>query len=76
MEGKSTLAPPPASPGATGYQFFGSSEKASLVFEIGSAYTKIGFSGEGCPRHIFPTKLTTYDGTTVRTKSMNRIVDF
>jgi hypothetical protein len=32
-----------------------------LIFEIGTAYTKVGFAGEANPRQIIPTE-TTVDG--------------
>jgi actin-related protein len=48
------------------YQFYGSTEKNAIVIDLGTAYTKVGFSGEAQPRYIIPTKLLTQDGTQVQ----------
>ena len=40
-------------------------DKAPVVLDIGAYYTKCGFSGEGCPRAIFPTNLRTPSGLTL-----------
>jgi hypothetical protein len=32
-------------------------EKPAVVLEIGSAYTKCGFAGEGAPRHVIPSTI-------------------
>jgi actin-related protein 10 len=40
-------------------------EKPVIVLEIGTAYTKCGFSGEPCPRRILPTT-TLINGKTVQ----------
>jgi actin-related protein len=37
-----------------------------LVFELGAAYTKIGYVGEPEPRHIIKTELTLKSGKQVR----------
>jgi actin-related protein len=37
-----------------------------LVFELGAAYTKIGYVGEPEPRHIIKTVLTLKSGKQVR----------
>lgn len=31
-------------------------EIASVVIETGSSWTRVGYSGEGLPRHVFPTR--------------------
>ncbi|EDV21739.1 uncharacterized protein TRIADDRAFT_59766 [Trichoplax adhaerens] len=35
------------------------SEKVPVVLDIGAAYTKCGFAGESCPRHILPSSVVT-----------------
>jgi len=41
---------------------FGGSEKAAVVIDIGSAYTKCGFAGEAQPRHILPSQFKLLSG--------------
>lgn len=40
-------------------------EKPAIVIEIGTAYTKCGFSGESVPRHIIPSSIVV-NGKTVQ----------
>lgn len=38
--------------------YYGTTEKAAVVIDMGTAYTKVGFAGEYAPRHIIPTKVS------------------
>ncbi|XP_065833341.1 actin-related protein 10-like [Oscarella lobularis] len=38
----------------------GTEKRIAVVLEIGSAYTRCGFAGESCPRHIVATKVRRY----------------
>lgn len=46
------------------FQFYGA-EKAAVVLDIGSRFTKCGFAGESTPRRIFPTTFTSQTGKKV-----------
>ncbi len=45
--------------------FLGTSEKNSIILELGGAYTKCGFAGESKPRFIIPTELKLASGKEV-----------
>jgi actin-related protein len=36
---------------------FGSSEKKSVVFDLGASYIKCGFAGEAYPRHVIKSQV-------------------
>jgi actin-related protein 10 len=41
---------------------FGGSEKAAVVIDLGTSFTKCGFAGEAQPRHILPSKFKLLSG--------------
>jgi actin-related protein 10 len=40
------------------FSVFGSAEKKAIVFDLGSAYIKCGFAGEGSPRHVIKSQFS------------------
>jgi hypothetical protein len=55
----------PLTPG-TALELGFSTEKAALVIEIGSSYTKVGYAGEAAPRRIFSSEFKLHNGEQVR----------
>jgi actin-related protein len=46
-------------------------ERKAVVIEIGTRFTKIGFSGDSEPRHIIHTLFQLHNGQVVNTKTTN-----
>jgi actin-related protein 10 len=40
------------------FSVFGSAEKKAIVFDLGSAFIKCGFAGEGSPRHVIKSSFS------------------